>query len=268
MHALKKTLQAGKLTIGNMISEVRNPNVVHLLARCGYDFIIVDNEHGTYSVETLSNIIAAAHGGNVPILVRIPEIRRETVMKPLDAGAAGLLAPQVDTADQARQLVEFAKYPPDGARGVALRRPHNLYRRVSASDYLRQANEETFLAVQAETPMAIENREEIASVPGIDAIFVGPMDLSVSMGHPGEATHPAQVEAVDKIVATCRQKGLASGIMLFDRDQAAHWIEKGMRFMVYGSDISLLADAALEAVTALKKLDVSLKADRSVPTQF
>ena len=108
--------------------------------------------------------------------------------------------------------------------------------------------------MQAETPMAIENREEIASVPGIDAIFVGPMDLSVSMGHPGETTHPAQVEAVDKIVATCRQKGLASGIMLFDRDQAAHWIEKGMRFWALGAVSSLFPLPRLGGVTAVMTL--------------
>ena len=254
MYNLKKTLKEGKLVIGTLLSEVRNPNVAYMLAQCGYDFFIIDTEHGAYSPETVSDMIAAARGSGIPVIVRIPEIRRETILKPLDSGAIGLLVPQIHTADQAREIIVYAKYPPEGDRGVGLRRAHSFYRKVEAGEYLRQANENTFIAVQAENLDAIENLEEIASVPGIDAIFVGPLDLSVGLGIPGQVSHPREVEAIDHILEVCKQLDIVAGIMMFDITALKSWIKKGMRFVVYGSDISLLADATVKAVEELKKI--------------
>ncbi len=253
MMNLKEKLKAGHLVVGTMISEVRNPNLAYLLAQGGFDFFIIDNEHGSYSPETVSNMIAAARGADLPAVVRIPEIRRETILKPLDAGAAGLLVPQVHTAEQAKEVLAHAKYPPAGNRGAALRRPHSLYRKVNPREYLKQANEETLIAVQAESPEAIENAEAIAEVPGVDVIFVGPLDLSISFGSPGEINLPRQVQATERIVEACSRCGIASGIQLFDLQSAQQWIEKGMRFISYSTDVNMLAEAASGAVTELKK---------------
>lgn len=252
MISLKKRLNDGHLLIGTMISELRNPNIAYMLAQNGFDFFILDNEHGAYSPETVSDMIAAARGAGLAIVVRIPEIRRETILKPLDSGAAGLLVPQVNTKQQAQEIIFHAKYPPLGNRGAALRRPHSLYRRVIAEEYLKQANEDTFIAVQAETPQAIANLEEIASVSGIDAIFVGPFDLSISLGIPGELNHPQEVTAIEKVIEVCQRKRIFSGIHLFDMAALKNWIGKGMRFVTYSSDVALLADAARNAVQDLK----------------
>ncbi len=254
MYSLKKKLRNGELVVGTMISEVRNPNLAYMLAQCGFDYFILDNEHGTFSSETVTNMIAAARGANISVIVRIPEITRENIMKPLDSGAAGLMVPQVDTADQAKEIIQHAKYPPAGNRGVGLRRAHSLYGRVKAADYLKQANEDTFIAVQAESAASIQNLEEIVAVPGIDAVFVGPFDLSVSLGIPGEVTHPKEIEAIDKVVAVCQRNQIISGILMFDLDALKPWLEKGMRLIAYSSDISLLADAAAKAVSELKSL--------------
>ena len=245
-------LQQGALMVGTLISEIRNPNVMYMLAQSGFDFVIVDMEHGAYSPETVSDHVAAARGADIPVIVRICEIRRETILKPLDSGAIGLLVPQVHTAEQAKEVVSHAKYPPEGNRGVAIRRAHNFYRKVDAAAYMKQTNEQTFIAVQAESPEAIENLEEIANVPGVDSIFVGPFDLSVSMGIPGKIQDPREVAAIERVVEVCRQRGIASGTMLFDKEQAKNWIRKGMRFMAYSSDIGILADAAASAVSELK----------------
>lgn len=253
MYDFKQRLKQGDLLVGTMISEVRNPNVAHMLAQSGFDFFIIDNEHGAYSPEAVSDMISAARGAGMPPVVRIPEIRRETILKPLDSGAAGLLVPVVHTADQAKEVIFHAKYPPDGNRGAALRRAHSMYRKVAAAEYLKQANENTFIAVQAESPTAIENLEAIASVPGVDCIFVGPFDLSVSLGIPGQVTHPREVEAIDRVVAVCRKQNIVSGIMMFDLNALKSWIEKGIRFVVYSSDIALLADAAAGGVAELKE---------------
>jgi 2-keto-3-deoxy-L-rhamnonate aldolase RhmA len=245
-------LRRGALMVGTLISEIRNPNVMYMLAQSGFDFVIVDMEHGAYSPETVSDHIAAARGAGIPVIVRICEIRRETILKPLDSGAVGLLVPQVNTAEQAREIVSHAKYPPEGNRGVAIRRAHNFYRKVDAAAYMKQTNEQTFIAVQAESPEAIENLEAIADVPGVDSIFVGPFDLSVSLGIPGKLQDPQEVAAIERVVEVCRQRGIVSGIMLFDKEHTKDWIRKGMRFMTYSSDIGILADAAAGAVSELK----------------
>ncbi|UCH63409.1 MAG: hypothetical protein JSU77_02845 [Fidelibacterota bacterium] len=254
MTNLKKTLNEGGLVIGTLLSEVRNPNVAYMLAQCGYEYFVIDNEHGTFSPETVSNMIAAARGAGIAALVRIPEIRRETILKPLDSGATGLLVPQVNTADQAREIIHHAKYPPMGDRGVGLRRAHSRYGRVDATEYLKQANEDTFIAVQAENSTSIENMEEIAAVPGIDCVFVGPSDLSVSLGIPGQVTHPREVEAIDRVLEVCQKHDIITGILMFDAALLKPWIEKGMRFVAYGSDISLLADAAAQGIEDLRSL--------------
>ncbi|MDX1285110.1 MAG: aldolase/citrate lyase family protein, partial [Draconibacterium sp.] len=127
MYKIKKRLQKGELVLGTIISEVRNPNLAYMLVQCGFEFFIIDNEHGTYSFETIANMIAAAKGAGISVIVRIPEITRENVLKPLDSGASGLLVPMVNTAEEAREVIRHAKYAPLGNRGVALRRPHNDY---------------------------------------------------------------------------------------------------------------------------------------------
>lgn len=253
MLNLKAKLKEGSLAVGIMISEIRNPNLAYLLAQCGYDFFIIDNEHGSYSPETISDIIAAARGAGISTIVRIPEIRRETILKPLDCGAAGLLVPLVNTADQAREIIAHAKYPPLGNRGVALSRPHSLYGRPKAEEYLVQANETTFIAVQAESPEAIENLEKIAATPGIDAIFVGPSDLSVGLGIPGQISHPKEVEAIGKVVAVCQKHSIIPGIHMSKLETLKEWIQKGMRFVSFSSDVDLLARGAADSLAQIRK---------------
>jgi len=253
MSELKTKLKNGGLVIGTMISEIRNPNLVYMLAQCGFDFFIIDNEHGAYSPETISNMIAAARGAGISVVVRIPEIRREAIMKPLDSGAAGLLVPMVNTADQAKEIMRYAKYPPMGERGVALSRAHSSYGRPNAAEYLDQANQTTFIAVQAESPQAIENLDSIASTPGVDAIFVGPADLSVGMGIPGQITHPKEVEAIETVLAICQKHAVIPGIHMSKRETLKGWIRRGMRFVTFSSDVDLLARAAQESLVHLRE---------------
>ena len=250
--SVKEQLKANQLVLGTFVSELRNPNVAYLLAQCGFDYLIFDNEHGAFSHETVSDMIAASRGAGIDVIVRIPEIRREAILKPLDSGAAGLLVPQVNTAEEAAEIVRHAKYPPWGARGAATRRAHNRYANTAAPTFLQQMNERTFIAVQAETVEAIENIDAIAAVEGIDAVFCGPFDLSISLGIPGEVNHPREVEAVDKMVAACKRHGKASGILMFEPAHLKPWIDKGMRFVAYSSDVNMIADAASAALTQLR----------------
>jgi 2-keto-3-deoxy-L-rhamnonate aldolase RhmA len=254
MYKIKERLLKGEMALGTIISEVRNPNIAYMLAQCGFDFFIIDNEHGAYNVETITNMVAAARGAGISVIVRIPEITRENILKPLDSGASGLLVPMVNTADEAKEIIQHAKYPPMGKRGAALRRPHNLYKKVNAADYLKQANENTFIAVQAETTESIKNINEIAAVEGVDCIFVGPFDLSISLGIPGQINHSLEIEAIEKIAGACKEHNKIAGILMFDQNLLTQWIKKDFRFAVYSSDITMLADAASNAVKELKEL--------------
>jgi 2-keto-3-deoxy-L-rhamnonate aldolase RhmA len=238
--------------IGTIISEIRNPNLAYMLAQCGFDFFLLDNEHGAYGPETVSDMIAATRGAGISVIVRIPEIRRETVMKPLDSGAAGLLVPMVNTADQAREIITYAKYPPMGNRGLALSRAHSSYGRPPVAEYLERANETTFIAVQAETTQAIENLESIAATPGIDAVFVGPTDLSVSMGIPGQTNHPKEADMIASVIGICRKQKVIPGIHMSNVDILKDWIDKGMRFITFSSDVDLLTKAASESLSRLR----------------
>jgi 2-keto-3-deoxy-L-rhamnonate aldolase RhmA len=139
-----------------------------------------------------------------------------------------------------------------GKRGAAVRRAHNRYAHSAAAAFLRQANDETFIAVQAETAEAIANVDAIAAVEGVDAVFCGPFDLSISLGIPGEVNHPREVEAVDRMVQACRRHNKASGILMFDPAHLTPWIDKGMRFITYSSDVNMIADAASSALAELR----------------
>jgi 2-keto-3-deoxy-L-rhamnonate aldolase RhmA len=253
MFSIKKRLQKGELMVGTMISELRNPNIAYMLAQCGFNFFIIDNEHGAFNPETVSDMIAAARGAQIAPIVRIPEIRRETILKPLDSGAAGLLIPQVETAEQAEEIIFHAKYPPLGNRGTALRRAHSCYRKVHAGSYLQQANDETFIVVQAESPRAVENLEAIVSMAGIDAVLVGPFDLSVSLGIPGQVNHPLEVRTIGKILKICQKRKIIAGIHMFELPLLRKWVKKGMRFISYSSDVTFLADASAAGVAELKE---------------
>jgi 2-keto-3-deoxy-L-rhamnonate aldolase RhmA len=252
MMPIKQRLTAGELVLGTFVSEVRNPNVAHLLAQSGFDFFVLDNEHGSYSPETVSDMIAGARGADIEVVVRICQIDRESILKPLDAGAAGLLVPQVNTREEAAEVVRHAKYAPGGERGAAIRRPHSRYGRVDAAAYLAQANRDTFIAVQAESRQSIDNIDAIAAVVGVDCVFAGPFDLSVDLGIPGQFDHPDEVAAITRMIAACRTHGKAAGTLMFDAAAARMWIDRGMRFLAYSSDVTLLADAAAKAVAELK----------------
>lgn len=235
-----------------MISEIRNPVIAQMLATAGMDFFIVDGEHGTASYETIGSISAVARGAGIACFARIPEIRRETVLKPLDAGVTGIVAPQVETEAQVRELVYHAKYPPVGRRGTALGRAHNLYRTEDAAAYLTRANEQSVLVIQAESPAAVNQLGSLLDLGGIDVVFVGPFDLSVALGIPGRVGDPALQNAVRQVVAACASRGVAAGIYVTDLDQARFWIDEGMRFIVYSGDVHMIVDSAAKAVQALR----------------
>lgn len=148
MQSLKQRLRAGEQVLGTMVTTFTSPDIARLLQNCGFDFFIVDCEHGAFTTREVANIIAEARGIGMPALVRIPEMRREHALKFMEMGASGLLLPNTESAEQARMLVDCTKYAPLGHRGVSLSRPHTDFKKVNGPEYMRRANDETILMCQ------------------------------------------------------------------------------------------------------------------------
>ena len=249
---MKQLFENDGVALGMMLSGVSNPAAATMLSSAGMDYLILDMEHGPFDWSDMAAMVGTARGAGIQPIVRIPEIRRETVLKPLDAGAAGLLVPMVDTVEQAEEIVRHAKYAPLGQRGTALRRGHSDYRKNPPVEYMARANDETTIAIQIESREALKNAEALAAVDGVDALFVGPFDLSVDMGLTGQATHPQMREAYQTVLAAAKASGKVAGIHLFDLDLAKSLIAEGYQMVSVSSDIDIIVDQSAANVSALR----------------
>lgn len=241
MISLKQRLRNGEQVLGTMVATFASPDIGKILKGCGFDFFIIDCEHGSFTTREVANIIAVARGAQISALVRIPEMRREHALKFMEMGASGLLLPNTETAEQARMLVDCAKYAPLGHRGVSLSRPHTDFARVSGAEYMPRANDETLLMCQIESRRGVENIEAILAVEGIDVGFIGPNDMTQDYGILGQFEHPDIVAAFERVIAAARANGKWSGVHFGSAAPLAPWLSRGMQINMCGSDNGLLA---------------------------
>lgn len=246
MSGLKERLRAGDQVLGTMVTTFASPDIGKILQACGFDFFMVDCEHGSFTTREVANIIAVARGIGMPALVRIPEMRREPVLKFMEMGASGLLLPGTETAEQARMLVDCAKYAPLGHRGVSLSRPHTDFKKVSGADYMPRANDETILMCQIESRAGVEHIEEILAVEGIDAGFMGPNDLTQDYGILGQFNHPDIVAAFRRVIAAAKANGKYAGAHFGAAAPLMPWLGEGTQINMWNSDNGLLALGATQ----------------------
>lgn len=251
MASLKERLRNGEQVLGTMVTTFASPDIAKILQVCGFDFLIVDCEHGSFTTREVANIIAVARGIGMPALVRIPEMRREHALKFMEMGASGLLLPNTESAEQAKMLVDCTKYAPLGHRGVSLSRPHTDFKKVSGATYMPQANDETILMCQIESRKGVENVEEIIAVEGIDVAFIGPNDMTQDYGILGQFEHPEIVAAFERIVAAAQANGKWAGAHFGGAAPLKPWLKKGMQINMWNSDNGLLALGAA-AITELR----------------
>lgn len=210
-------------------------------ASAGFDWVLVDAEHAPYTIRDIHNHLQAIEPYQVPAIVRPPEGRTSVIKQLLDVGAQTLLIPMVDTVEQAQQLVLDVRYPPGGVRGLGTSMARAArWNRID--DYAQRANDEICLLVQAETTTALINLEEIVAVDGIDGVFIGPSDLSASMGYLGQPGHPKVVEAIEAAFSTILSAGKAVGILAVDQELAHHYAHLGASFIGVGVDAALLSN--------------------------
>jgi 2-keto-3-deoxy-L-rhamnonate aldolase RhmA len=251
---IKDKLNSGKVSIGSWMS-MAHPSIAEILAMAGYDWVVIETEHTAIDVsEVLRLIIAIEQRGSIP-LVRLAWNDPIQAKAVLDSGAAGIIVPMVNTKAEAELAVKMTKYPPMGFRGVGLARAQGYG--VDFDKYVNCANADTLLMLQIEHIDAVNNIEEILSVPGIDGTYIGPYDLSMSLGIPGQLNHPDVINAKNKVLEATLKKGLVAGIHCVHSDTASIdsklAIEQGYRFIAIGTDILFLGNSARSVYAEIQK---------------
>lgn len=251
---VKTKLKKGEQLLGTMVVLFDHPEIAKIIKVCGFDYFIIDCEHGTFDYTSVARMLTVARESGICGMVRIPELRREVVQKYMDMGAGGLLLPNVETAEQARLFVDLAKYAPLGNRGVQLLRGHSGFEKIAnPAEYMKKTNNETILMVQIESPVGVQNIDDLLAVDGIDAAFIGPNDLSQSMGIMGRFEHPDFVAALDKIIAAAKKKQKFSGAHFQTVNALMPWIAKGMTLNLWANETLMMMNAAKDGIASIKK---------------
>lgn len=253
-HA-KASLEKGDIVIGTFVFDSRSPVVVQILANAGFDFVTFDCEHSGYNLETLSNLIIGARAANTVSFVRVPHRNFEPLLsRPLDIGAQGLIVPNVRTPEEAAFVAQAVRYPPAGNRGAAFSRIHSDFSSADAEAVIEESNRNLLAIVQIESEEGAANAATIMATPGIDAAIVGPNDLSVALGLPGQFGHAEVGKRIDMVAEACRRHGKHFGIFVNTTEDAEHYMEEGASLILYSAEVYMLAKQATTSMRALEKL--------------
>jgi 2-keto-3-deoxy-L-rhamnonate aldolase RhmA len=245
---LKEKLASGQKIVGTMLRVTRNPAVSCLAQNAGLDFVMYDCEHSNYNFETLHDAFVTANALGFSGLVRVPCGTKDYISRTLDSGAIGIMVPMVETKEHAEAVVKYSKYQPVGDRGYTAGGAHTAYLGGKHVDMMAQGNAKVLAIAQIETKLAVRNAEEIAATEGIDVLLIGPNDLSLSLGIPGDMMNPLELEAIAQVAAACKKHrkyfGMHAGPALIGK---------------FGSDLDVVmsltdTDFLLQGFSEIKKL--------------
>lgn len=253
MQGSLKELLSHTNAYGTMLSEFYVPNVVRVFKACGFDYIIIDCEHGYFDFIEVANILSVARGYGLPAIVRLSKVDREFVLKYLDMGADGFLLSNTDDSTMIAELVHHAKYAPEGRRGISLQRAHTDYEPGKIKEYLAQANAATMIIAQIESVSGVEHVEEILAVPGVDGVMIGPNDLALDYGVLGSNDAPVMVAAFERVIAAAQQSGKLCGLIGSNTDFLLKWQAKGMRMLNWNSEIGMLLNEGKRGMACFKQ---------------
>ncbi len=239
-NTIKQKLRAGGRVLGTCITDHISPEIVTVFKAAGLDFFFVDTEHSVPSYRDVQTLVRVGRGADVIPLVRVTQAEYFLIARLLDVGAMGIVAPRIGSVAEARSVVDAMKFTPDGNRGYGLRGIINDYQYAGARAEMDSANRETMVVLQVESRECVDAIFEIAAVPGVDAFMIGPFDLSISLGIPGQFDDPVFWKAFDRVVEASNKAGVAPGIHMANPKQLKQAAERGARFLVCGSDASVL----------------------------
>jgi 2-dehydro-3-deoxyglucarate aldolase len=247
-NEFRARLRRREKLLGTMVTLASGASA-EVLGSLGFDWLFVDGEHGPLEARELTEILQAV-GDKTACIVRVPEAAEVPIKRALDLGAHGIIVPQVNTAEQAADVVRWARYAPEGSRGVGLARAHGYG--LKFREYLSAANREIAVVVQAEHVRAVDNIDAIVRVPGVDAVLLGPYDLSASLGKLGKIDDPAVVAAIDRVTEACQAVGVPLGYFGVTAAAVRPYVARGYSLIVAGVDTLYLANGANALLAELR----------------
>lgn len=249
-NKLKTAMKAGKVQRGIWLN-TGSAFVAELAGNAGFDWCLLDAEHGANSIDTLQTQLQVLAATPTQAVIRVTAAEPWMIKQVLDIGAQTVLVPMVDDANTAALMGQAMRYPPEGIRGMgaALARASSF---GAMTNYVHEANAQICLIVQAESRAALKNIDAIAAAQGVDGVFIGPADLSADMGYPGNPKHPEVSKAMDHMIDRIKAAGKIAGILMFDEADAAHYAGKGVEFLGVGSDVAVLARGLRALATKTK----------------
>ncbi len=253
MISLKARLHEGKVVFGTFLFEIVHPSVVKIMANAGFDFVLIDMEHGSHTVDSVAMLATVARAANMAPLVRVAEVSRTNVLRSLEAGASGIMLPAIRCRSDVERLYSLSKYPPQGERGLSLGTAHTDYQLLDTAFYMREANDNTLLIGQIETVESIENLDDILASGALDVAFVGPYDLSVALGVPGDINAPSVQAAMELVINRCRIHGVTPGIFTMDAKAGRSAVARGFRFVACSSELFMLISHSKGIVHELRE---------------
>ena len=251
---LREKIQPGTPVVGTFLVEFTGTAVVSVLGAAGFDFVMIDCEHGNYAPREVEAMVEAGWNADTCVLVRTPHEGRELITRALDAGAGGVVIPAVRSMDQVRDAVRVTKYRPLGQRGVHLFRGHTRHRTVEPKQFMAEANRDLLTFIQIELADAVDIVDEIAATEGVDGLYIGPGDLSVDLGVPGEWDSPRVDAAAQKTLAAAKKHGKIVGCHSDDIRAMARLREMGVQVFGYFCDIGMFAAAAKESAALFREV--------------
>jgi 2-keto-3-deoxy-L-rhamnonate aldolase RhmA len=245
-------LSRGETAFGCALQVYPSPEIVRTFAAAGFDYVFIDMEHGAFDLETVHDMIHAALASGITPIVRVGELLYSLVARLLDAGAQGIILPRVEEPDLLQEALSWMRFPPVGKRGFGVNATMIDYETRTFSEIIQHQNANTLAVAQFETMKAMERADDLLSVPGMDIAMVGPADLSISLGIPGQFDNPLLVSTVERLIEKCVRHKVLPGIQTRGTAMAKAWADRGMRFVGAGGEHALLLEKARETVKQLR----------------
>jgi 2-keto-3-deoxy-L-rhamnonate aldolase RhmA len=252
VNGMWKRLQAGETVYGCAIQCYRSSEIPRVLAAAGFDYFFLDMEHGGFDIETAQDLVSSAVSAGITPLVRVAELQYALVARLLDVGAQGIVLPRVEEPEVLREALSWMRYPPHGKRGYGVLPPVIDYEQQGMDTIMEHLNDNTCAVVQFETRTALDRADKLLSLPGVQIAMIGPADLSVSLGVPGQFDSPILVKAVERFIEKCNYYGVVPGIHCRSAALALPWIARGMRFIGAGSEQSMLIERTRQVSQELR----------------
>lgn len=260
VNTTREKLAHGETVLGCGLQAYRSAEIPRTFAAAGFDYVFIDMEHGAFDLETVQDMIRASADNGITPIVRVGELLYSLVCRLLDAGAQGIILPRVEDPALLRDALSWMRFPPAGKRGYGINPTMMRYEARTFPEVIDHLNRNTLAVVQYETRTAMERADETLSMPGLDIAMVGPADLSISLGIPGQFEHPLLVSTIEALIEKCNRHGVVPGIQTRSLAMSKFWAERGMRFIGTAAEHALLLEKSKETVAALRTLAVAQKA--------